>query len=357
MTNQPETVPDHVTLTRDQLAAALAHHADVLAASLRTDRRTGLPEYAPGLQRATELLDLHAEHLTAETERPAVAELLDSMLTFHSGWPGPVSSAGQAPVGPSMSVAEAEARLAPLEDAVRAGRQRGAAAGQAPAADLAALRGRIADGQGEPEELRSLPREVRRLVHAVDRMRADWAEAPESGPERQEMWVAVHAACDAVWNRDSSAAVLPAPTDTTAVLTPAERTMLTYALDQAQEAIWSEDGFTDEDQAAVTSLRRLADETQDTQPATPRPSLREQHRAAWTALSPAEQAARLAALDADDNEQPAPTTPAPTTACRTFISGGDVWCCEDGETDCPCVCHEPAARPDGPADTPTTKEA
>lgn len=45
-------------------------------------------------------------------------------------------------------------------------------------------------------------------------------------------------------------------------LTDAERTMLAYALDQAQERIWSEDGFTDEDQAAVTSLRRLTDEAQ-----------------------------------------------------------------------------------------------
>ncbi|MYU22938.1 hypothetical protein [Streptomyces sp. SID8352] len=43
----------------------------------------------------------------------------------------------------------------------------------------------------------------------------------------------------------------------TAALSPAECTMLTYALDQAQERIWSEDGFTDEDQAAVDSLRRL----------------------------------------------------------------------------------------------------
>jgi hypothetical protein len=45
------------------------------------------------------------------------------------------------------------------------------------------------------------------------------------------------------------------------VLTEDERTMLAYALDQAQEKIWSGDGFTDEDQAAVTSLRRLAAET------------------------------------------------------------------------------------------------
>lgn len=47
-------------------------------------------------------------------------------------------------------------------------------------------------------------------------------------------------------------------------LTDAERKMLTYALDQAQEEIWSRDGFTDEDQDAVTSLRRLAAETQPT---------------------------------------------------------------------------------------------
>ncbi|WP_326592794.1 hypothetical protein [Streptomyces brevispora] len=61
---------------------------------------------------------------------------------------------------------------------------------------------------------------------------------------------------------DAVLAVLPAPVDRAAVLTDAERTMLTYALDQAQERIWSDDGFTDEDQAAVTSLRRLADEAQ-----------------------------------------------------------------------------------------------
>jgi hypothetical protein len=55
--------------------------------------------------------------------------------------------------------------------------------------------------------------------------------------------------------------VLPASSDRAAVLTETERTMLVYALDQAQEAIWSQDGFTDEDQAAVDSLRRMAAET------------------------------------------------------------------------------------------------
>ncbi|WP_432091056.1 hypothetical protein [Streptomyces sp. NRRL F-5630] len=61
--------------------------------------------------------------------------------------------------------------------------------------------------------------------------------------------------------RDAVLAVLPAPADRAAVLTDAERAMLTYALDQAQEHIWSREGFTDEDQVAVDSLRRLTDET------------------------------------------------------------------------------------------------
>ncbi|MFD5697490.1 hypothetical protein [Streptomyces lasiicapitis] len=54
----------------------------------------------------------------------------------------------------------------------------------------------------------------------------------------------------------------PVPAGRAAALTEAERTMLTYALDQAQEHIWSREGFTDEDQAAVNSLRRMADEAQ-----------------------------------------------------------------------------------------------
>lgn len=45
-------------------------------------------------------------------------------------------------------------------------------------------------------------------------------------------------------------------------LTEAERAMLRYALDLAQEKIWSEDGFTDADQDAVASLKRLAGEVE-----------------------------------------------------------------------------------------------
>jgi hypothetical protein len=55
----------------------------------------------------------------------------------------------------------------------------------------------------------------------------------------------------------------PAPADRTAVLTADERAMLSFALDLAQDRIfYSEGEFTDEDQAAVDSLRRMADEAQ-----------------------------------------------------------------------------------------------
>ncbi|MEW2187674.1 hypothetical protein AB0900_30785, partial [Streptomyces cellulosae] len=69
-----------------------------------------------------------------------------------------------------------------------------------------------------------------------------------------ESWFWEHLADvrDAGARQDETATETPA-----AVLTESERKMLAYALDQAQEHIWSRDGFTDEDQAAVDSLRRL----------------------------------------------------------------------------------------------------
>ncbi|APY88203.1 hypothetical protein DCW30_05710 [Streptomyces alfalfae] len=68
---------DHITLTRDQLAALLAHHADVIAARWRE---------SPGRSAwvAASALDSHAADLTASEETPAVAELLDSMLSFEA---------------------------------------------------------------------------------------------------------------------------------------------------------------------------------------------------------------------------------------------------------------------------------
>ena len=87
------------------------------------------------------------------------------------------------------------------------------------------------------------------------------------------------------------------PADQTAVLTAAERQFLRFALDLAFDRMVSDDGFTDEDEAALARLRRMAAET---------------------------------------------------VACRSFVSGGAVWCCEEGETTCSCVCHEPAVeRQDG----------
>ncbi|WP_435595898.1 hypothetical protein [Streptomyces albogriseolus] len=47
-----------------------------------------------------------------------------------------------------------------------------------------------------------------------------------------------------------------------------------------------------------------------------------------------------------DEPAPGSTQPRP---CRAFVSGSAVWCCEEGEADCPCVCHQPpaGARQDG----------
>lgn len=59
---------------------------------------------------------------------------------------------------------------------------------------------------------------------------------------------------------DAVLAVLPEPADRAVVLSEAECKMLTYALALAQDKIWSLDGFTREDQAALNSLRRLAGE-------------------------------------------------------------------------------------------------
>ncbi|MEU7032692.1 hypothetical protein ABZ958_03275 [Streptomyces sp. NPDC046237] len=74
MTDQTADVPDRITVSRDQLAALLAHHADVIAA--RWDA------YAP--DPAAYALRTHAGELTAEDETPAVAGLLDSMMSFRS---------------------------------------------------------------------------------------------------------------------------------------------------------------------------------------------------------------------------------------------------------------------------------
>jgi hypothetical protein len=64
---------------------------------------------------------------------------------------------------------------------------------------LAASRNAPQAVPSERAELRDLPAEVRRLVHAVDRLRDDWLE---SSPQRcEELMQRTYEACDAVWNR------------------------------------------------------------------------------------------------------------------------------------------------------------
>ncbi|MBE4735741.1 ParB N-terminal domain-containing protein [Streptomyces caniscabiei] len=60
---------------------------------------------------------------------------------------------------------------------------------------------------------------------------------------------------------DMVLSVLPAPADRAAVLSDAERTMLGWALDQAQLRMWKTGKHTAEEQAALVSLRRMAVES------------------------------------------------------------------------------------------------
>jgi hypothetical protein len=69
---------------------------------------------------------------------------------------------------------------------------------------------------------------------------------------------------------DAVLAVLPAPTDQTAALTAAERQFLRFALDLAQEQMFSRgDEFDSADEAALARLRRMADETQPAETTVP----------------------------------------------------------------------------------------
>ncbi|WP_237313822.1 hypothetical protein [Streptomyces sp. AMCC400023] len=58
----------------------------------------------------------------------------------------------------------------------------------------------------------------------------------------------------------AAVSVVPPATNQTALLSGAERQFLTFALDLAFDRMVSDDGFTDEDEAALAKLRRLAAE-------------------------------------------------------------------------------------------------
>ncbi|MER6832668.1 hypothetical protein ABT320_01540 [Streptomyces cellulosae] len=147
-----------------------------------------------------------------------------------------------------------------------------------PPTNRAALRDRIrraiceAEGFMWNEELLEPDEygEVADAVLAVLPSAADWDALVREADRLRRDGAALHARAEEL---DMQLAALrqqvTEPTDRAAVLSAAERAMLTYALDQAQEHIWSRDGFTDEDQAAVDSLRRMADETATQTPFTP----------------------------------------------------------------------------------------
>lgn len=213
-TSEERLMPDNTPTTRNGLAALLAHHADVLAA------RWYAVAPGPGAWEVAAALALrdHASDLTAEEETPFVREFLDSVLAFE---------------------ADEEAR------------QVLGTTDQQPA--TADRRDRIADGQGEPAELRDLPREVRILVHAIDRMLSDWAESGDD--RRADLWQGVHEANSAVWNRPLT--VLPAPVDRAAVLRDAVDALAAErdVIGHAQAAAYGME-------RVVRLPRRLADEAQ-----------------------------------------------------------------------------------------------
>jgi hypothetical protein len=170
------------------------------------------------------------------------------------------------PMIPRPQMDEHVARLHPEVQTVESS---ATPAGQAPATDRIGLRDRIAAALYERErpprdphwpDVYASDREVFEamadavlavLPASVDR--AEWDALASETDRLRTAWGEMRDRAEQI-----EAEVQRLGADRAAVLSDAERTMLTYALDQAQERIWSEGGFTDEDQAAVTSLRRLA---------------------------------------------------------------------------------------------------
>jgi hypothetical protein len=123
------------------------------------------------------------------------------------------------------------------------------------------------DPQTDPrvKHLRDAQRRLRSaLIANADRLDKPFTDDPGKNPWDTFVRPAMRelkAAVDAIAAMPAAPVAAPPTGQAGLVLTEDERTMLAYALDQAQEKIWSEDGFTDKDQAAVDSLRRLAAET------------------------------------------------------------------------------------------------
>jgi hypothetical protein len=98
-----------------------------------------------------------------------------------------------------------------------------------------------------------------------------WAEGNNS-PKYAAMRRPETVVQNAYSRADAVLAVLPATTDQTAALTDREKAMLGFALEMAQEEIHARSlDFTDDDKAALDSLRRMADEAQPAETAAHRP--------------------------------------------------------------------------------------
>ncbi|MFF8297708.1 hypothetical protein ACF07M_20240 [Streptomyces globisporus] len=114
--------------------------------------------------------------------------------------------------------------------------------------------------QGAPVNWEAIARQRERELKAV----GEAGHAAENAAKRlraelEESRAVALSRCRTLDEHDATTA-LPAPADR-AALTEAEQTMLNYALNQAQLRIWSGHGsHTEEDQAALVSLRRLADD-------------------------------------------------------------------------------------------------
>jgi len=70
---------DHTPLTEQQLAGLLAVHADMLAATLRSNAATAIPQLRAGVERSADLMDLHKRQLLAGHWTGDVRRILTAM--------------------------------------------------------------------------------------------------------------------------------------------------------------------------------------------------------------------------------------------------------------------------------------
>ncbi|MEL3944835.1 hypothetical protein [Streptomyces sp. LNU-CPARS28] len=304
MTSRP---PDSITLNRDQLAALLAHHADILAA--RWDA------VAPGAGAwevaAAHSIRGHAAELTSGQERPAIRELLDSILT-EAEQPAAPSTPADLDVRRALYEADssswyevinprnATTSIALVHDDGSLYLPEGPDALTVEEFHFAAARGRtyrmmrvdeaMAVADAEQADLHTRLAQVEELVSIAHQTsnQSEAARAAAAARVAEVRRIAKRLVAHAKGFQDvldesdrdpwarlvrvdidelrTATAVLPAPTDRAAGLTDREKAMLGFALEMAQEEIHARSlELTDDDRDALASLRRMADEAQQTE--------------------------------------------------------------------------------------------